>query len=93
MQDFLKPTYSMLSKAFPTGIREEEYWVVLHLLYDYMADENLAIVMSALADKPLGTVTNDIYKVCQMDLDVKLLDELKSKLDMCGFREWKNEGV
>ena len=89
--DFLQPTYIMLSKAFPSGICEAEYWGILHILYNDMADENLAIIMSVLADKPLGTITNDIYKVCQMDLDVKLVDEVKSKLNMCGYAEWKNK--
>ena len=47
----LKSTEKMLKKTFETGISEEEYYVLLFLLYDYMSDENLAIVMENLTKK------------------------------------------
>lgn len=87
--EFLKSTYIMLFETFPNGICEEYYWIILYLLYDYMADENLALVMSFFIDKPLGVIENDIYRVCKMEFDFELLDEIKSRLDKCGFEEWK----
>ena len=87
--EVLKSTYMMLYQVFPNGISEEDYWIVLYLLYDYMADENLAVVMSFFIDKPLAIIENDIYRVCQMQLDSELLDKIKSKLEQCGFEEWK----
>lgn len=87
--EVLKSTYMMLYQVFPDGISEEYYWIVLYLLYDYMADENLAVVMSFFIDKPLEIIENDIYRVCQMQLDSELLDKIKSKLEQYGFEEWK----
>jgi len=89
--DFLKSTYAMLYQAFPHGVDEEGYWALLYLLYDYMADENLALIMSAFSDRPLGVITNDIYKVCQMKFDQKVIKEVKRKLDTCGYEDWKEE--
>ena len=63
----------------PDGISEESYWVLLYLLYDYLADENLALVMSDLVEKEMGTIENDIYKVCKMQFDDKLVKELRNK--------------
>lgn len=88
--EFLKSTYIMLIETFPDGICEEYYWVTLYLLYDYMADENLALVMSYFINKPLEIIMNDIYRVCKMEFDSKLTEEIKSRLDKCGFEEWKN---
>lgn len=89
--DFLKSTYIMLYQAFPNGVDEESYWALLHLLYDYMADENLALIMSAFVDGSLGVITNDIYKVHQMKFNKKVIKEVKRKLDKCGFEDWKKE--
>ena len=56
----LKSTENMLKKTFETGISEEEYYVLLFLLYDYMSDENLAIVMENLTKKSKWVIENDI---------------------------------
>lgn len=89
--DFFKSTQKMLFRAFPNGISEECYWVLLYLLYDYMADENLALVMSIFIKKPIGIIENDIYKACQLQFDEKIVQEIKCKLDTQGFEEWKKE--
>lgn len=89
--NFLQSTYTMLMQAFPDRVSEEYYWAILYLLYDYFADENLAIVMSAFWGKSSAEVANDILGVCQMKLDSKLLEEVKNKLDANGFEEWKKE--
>lgn len=86
---FLESTYFMLHDAFPNGICEEDYWAILYLLYDNMADENLALVMSYILNKPLEIIMNDIYKVCRMKIDSELIEEVKSILDEYGFEEWK----
>lgn len=89
--DFLQSTYLLLVQSFPNGISEEYYWAILYLLYDYIADENLAIVMSEFAGKSWTMVTNDLYGVCHMKFDQGLLDEVREKLDANGFEEWKRE--
>ena len=89
--DFLQPTYLMLKHAFSDGVSEESYWIILRLLYDDMADENLAIVMSVFSGKSWEEVVNDIYRVCHMKFAPRLLEEVKTKLDASGFEEWKKK--
>ena len=89
--EYLKSTYNMLFGAFPDGICEEYYWVILYLLYDYMSDRNLALLMTFFVDKPLEIIMNDVYKVCYMDFNEGLLNKIKSELDRYGFEEWKKE--
>ena len=89
--DILKSTQEMLVHTFPDGMSEECYWILLYLLYDYMADENLALVMSSFIKKPIGIIENDIYKVPQLQFDEKKVQEIKCKLDAQGFEEWKKE--
>ena len=80
----------MLTQAFPDGISEEYYWIILYLLYNYMADENLTLVMSFFSGKSLAIVANDIYGVSQMKFDSELLEEVKCRLGANGFDEWIN---
>lgn len=89
--DFLQPTYLMLARTFPKGISEEYYWIIMYLLYEYFADENLALVMAAFSGKSIAMVSNDLYGVNQMKFNSKLLDEVKNMLDANGFEEWKKE--
>ena len=89
--DFLRSTYTMLHQAFPNGVDEESYLALLYLLYDYMADENLALIMSAFVDRSWGVITNDLYKIPQMKFNKKAIKEVKRKLDKCGFEDWKKE--
>ncbi len=86
---FLKSTQEMLFQAFPKGVSEEYYWILIYLLYDYLADENLALVMSSVTGKPIEIISNDIYKVNQVALDNKTIQEVEFQLDLYGFEEWK----
>lgn len=89
ISEALNSTYDMLLHAFSDGISEEYYWIILYLLYDYMSDENLAIVMSNLVNKSFETISNDIYKVNWMEFDSDLLSEIENRLERHGFIEWK----
>ena len=91
LPDYLQSTYLMLVKTFPKGINEKYYWIILYLLYEYFADENLALVMAAFSGKSIAMVSNDIYGVNQMKFDSKLLDEVKNMLEANGFEEWKKD--
>lgn len=87
--DFLKSTQQMLVHAFPNGISEECYWVLIFLLYNHMADENLAVVMSYVVEKPLGIIANDLYKVNDLELAEKAIQEVECELNKYGFEKWK----
>lgn len=89
MPDFLKSTQEMVFQAFSTGVNEECYWVLIYLLYDYMADENLALVLSNFVDKPIEVITNNTYKINNLILNENTIQEVKFKLNIQGFEEWK----
>lgn len=75
LPEALNSTYDMLLAAFSDGISEEYYWIVLYLLYDYMSDENLAIVMSNLVNKSVEIISNDIYKAYRMEFDMTVYSD------------------
>lgn len=87
--DNLTATLKMLLQAFPAGVSEEYYWILIYLLYDYLADENLALVMSNVTDRPVEIIANDIYKINQVTLDKKAIQEVEYMLNAHGFEEWK----
>ena len=81
----------MLKKTFETGISEEEYYVLLFLLYDYMSDENLAIVMENLTKKSKWVIENDIAVSINKDFSPEIIISIKIRLNANGFKEWKCE--
>ena len=87
----LKSTEKMLKKKFETGISEEEYYVLLFLLYDYMSDENLAIVMENLTKKSKWVIENDIAVSINKDFSPEIIISIEDRLNANGFKEWKCE--
>ena len=87
----LKSTEKMLKKTFETGISEEEYYVLLFLLYDYMSDENLAIVMENLTKKSKWVIENDIAVSINKDFSPEIINSIEDRLNANGFKEWKCE--
>lgn len=89
--DYLKKTVVMLQTAFPNGVNKEQYFSLLYLLYDYMCDENLAIVMSYITGEKIATVTNDIWGVNQRTIESNCLLGTKNRLLKSGFASWVND--
>ncbi|MBR1815304.1 MAG: hypothetical protein IJ763_01245 [Lachnospiraceae bacterium] len=84
-------TIMMLKKSFESEITEEEYYILLYLLYDYMCDENLAIVMETLTKKSKWVIINDIAKAINMEQSAKTILAVEERLNMNGFEKWKLE--
>lgn len=89
--NYLKSTYDMLKSTFPRGINQDEYWIVLYLLYNYMSDENLSYTMQYFINKPGYEVKNDIYRMVSMNLNQSLVFIVQEKLNSNGFQKWKLE--
>lgn len=87
----LKSTISMIEKAFPHGIDEEQYFALLYSIYEYMSDENISIAVSIITGKNVATVTNDIYKAVQTSCHNINLAETQILLEKSGFSEWVKE--
>ena len=84
----LKSTVEMIELAFPDGVNREQYFSLLHLLYDYMCDENLSIVMSYITGESTAVVANDIYGVKQREVNNDSILAVKDKLVKAGFASW-----
>ena len=89
--DYLKKTVIMIQTAFPERVNKEQYFSLLYLLYDYMCDENLAIVMSYITGEKIATVTNDIWGVNQRTSESSYLLDTKNRLMKSGFASWVND--
>ena len=88
--DYLKKTVIMIQTAFPERVNQEQYFSLLYLLYDYMCDENLAIVMSYITGEKIATVTNDIWGVNQRTIESSCLLDTKNRLLKSSFASWVN---
>ena len=88
---YLKKTVIMIQTAFPERVNKEQYFSLLYLLYDYMCDENLAIVMSYITGEKIATVTNDIWGVNQRTIESSYLLDTKNRLLKSGFASWVND--
>ncbi len=92
LDEGLQSTYKMLISAFPNKICTEDYYPLLALLYNHMADENLAKVVSKVADLPFSVVYNDMLKsVTVQKPSSDELERVKNILLQFGFEQWENE--
>ncbi|MDQ2792761.1 MAG: DUF3349 domain-containing protein [Bacteroidota bacterium] len=88
----LRTTYAMLKAAFPSGLSEAEYIPVIHYLYEGMSDRQLAIVVSLLIGrKDYALTLNDIYRVQNLDVSMKVNEEVHDKLIAQGYEQWLEE--
>lgn len=88
----LRSTLAMLKAAFPNGLSEEEYFPLIHYLYEGMSDRQLAQVVSLLVGKEdYLTTLNDVYKVHSLDGSLKSNKSVYDKLVANGYEEWLEE--
>ena len=85
----LEKTYKMIVDAFPNGIEDSEYFPLLGCLYDFMCDENLAIVIAKFTKKDYSIVLNDVFRSSSTDKPSRdEIDGIKVKLSLFGFDDW-----
>lgn len=88
----MESTCTMLSKAFPTGIGEEEYYPLLALLYEHLTDRNLAEVIVLVTGKDSTVALSDVHRsVTTNRPGQESLDLVKGKLLPHGYAAWLNE--
>lgn len=61
LHESLLDTFNMLTKAYPDGINERDYFPILALLYEFFSDRSLANIISNITKKDPDLVLNDIY--------------------------------
>ena len=88
----LESSLTLLQKAFPKGISEEEYFTLLDLLYEDFSDRNLAELISYFHKKEYSEVMNDIYSSQSTKKPLKQsVNTLKERMKPFGYDEWKQE--
>ena len=85
---YLLSTYKLIERAFPEGVKEEDYRPLLVLLYEQMSDRNLAEVVAHYTGKDYHIVLNDVYGVQSMDVPIS---KVKERLLACGYDDWLQE--
>lgn len=79
----------MLQCAFPNGIDEETYMLLLAVLYDQMSARSLAQVISSYTGKDYYIVLNDVYRVGATEaVSSQALSKTEQQLLNCGYEEW-----
>ncbi len=92
IEHYLLRTYKLIQRAFPDGVKQEDYFPLLALLYGEMSDRNLAEVMAHSTGKDYSIVLNDVYAVGSTYApDAKAIAKLKKHLLACGYAEWLEE--
>ncbi|MBD2450134.1 DUF3349 domain-containing protein [Nostoc sp. FACHB-152] len=88
----LQSTYRLIQCAFPNGIEEENYEVLLALLSEEMSDRNVAEVIAYYIGKDYSVVLNDVYRVQSVDIPkAEDITKLKQLLVNCGYQKWIDE--
>ena len=88
----LRSTYGMLRAAFPNGVSKDEYFPLLHYLYEGMSDRQLAQVVGLLiGQQDYLTILNDVYKVHSLDAELKANKAVYDRLVANGYQEWLAE--
>lgn len=93
----LRPTYDLLSNAFPGGVPEHFYLPPLYVLYEEMSNRTLSRSVSFVSDKEYSEVYNDIPLVGvyvqgreqPTNAFLKKVVEVKRVLNAHGYQRWK----
>lgn len=93
IEHYLLSTYKLIHRAFPDGVKDEDYFPLLALLYGEISDRNLAEVMAHCTGKDYYLVLNDVYGVGSTgEPDAEAIAKLKERLLLaCGYAEWLEE--
>jgi hypothetical protein len=89
--EHLKSTYSLLTRAFPNGVTDSQYFHILKIFYEHMSDRNLSEIVSLFTNKSSGVVLNDIYKVQTNKSLLKGIGKTEDILKEHGLLDWINE--
>ena len=88
----LQKTYKLITSSFPQGIKQNEYEILIYILYEHMSDRNLSDILSIITNKDIIIVSNDIPQYCSdHNLNHDMTNEVMTKLNEHGFQEWIKE--
>ena len=86
--NYLKSTINMIKSAYPSGISDADYPLVIKVLYEEMSDRNIIDVIHIITNIPKHVIQNDIYKIISKEIDCKdVIDKFRDH----GYNSWINE--
>lgn len=85
MDEILKNDIVKLGSAFPGGISETIYKMVIYLLYEEYSDRNLAELLSLFTGKTYAQVYNDISGISSYHFADVEIQTIEIKLKKCGL--------
>ena len=95
--EYLISTYTLLEKAFTGQLDDDQYFIVLYYLYDYIADDHLAKVMADITKRNYWVIMNDllfigsINDITDLKIPVEVIKNIKYALDKAGYKKWTEE--
>ena len=82
----LQATDALVSRAYPNGVDSETYELLLRVFYNYLCDENLAILAVHWSGKDLGITMNDVLAAGEICATQDL--SIPEPLLRAGFMDW-----
>lgn len=87
----MRSTAQLILCAYPQGILEDEYLMLLYLLHKHMSDRVLADCLTFFINKSAFAVLHDIYSIASDSPDDNVLAPVYKRLIDCGFEDWIRE--
>ena len=88
--EHLKSTIDLIESIIENR-DDKEYYTLLYIFYDYLSNENLAIVFSKVFSKEIAKVMNDIYSINNQEITFSKVYKVLKKLEKNGFESWTME--
>jgi len=88
LPEYITATLKLVEDAFPKGIDEDEFYALLKILGEHLSQRNLALAMSAVADKDYAFVYNEVLGIAGKVVPEETMRVVQQKLDANGFQNW-----
>ena len=90
--EHLRSTHTLLTRAYPDGVPDADYFAVLALLYEHLSNRNLAEVVSLAFRRDRGIAYNDVAQCVSTDRPApEALSRVQTRLQSVGFEAWSHE--
>lgn len=80
-EDWKHKSLCELKKCFPDKLNKEEYFALLHILFDFYSNRNLAELISDFTGNDYYTTLNDVYGIeCFVQLNADTVNRMKKAI-------------
>ncbi len=90
--EHLRSTHALLTRAYPNGVPDADYFAVLALLYEHFSNRNLTEVVSLTFQRDPGVTYNDVLRCVTTDRPApETLSRVQAHLQAAGFEAWSHD--